>query len=176
MSSIEMFCDGYERLADVEWDFSDAFQAQLSSIHPYPARFINDIPNNLIEIIGCKDGTVILDPFCGSGTTLVEAQRHNIKSIGIDLNPIACLISKVKTTPLNDSFLKIIGDVALTAKALLYKGVAVPCIPNIDHWFEKDIQEAVAALLHVIMQEDDDAMRDALRKIQGHKQVHCIYE
>lgn len=42
----------------------------------------------------------MLDPFVGSGTTLVEAQRLNRKSIGIDLNPIACAVAKAKTLQL----------------------------------------------------------------------------
>ena len=44
-------------------------------------------------------GQLILDPFCGSGTALVEAQRAGFDAVGIDLNPIACRISRVKTGP-----------------------------------------------------------------------------
>ena len=50
-----------------------------------------------------KEGEVVLDPFCGCGTTLVEAKLHNRKAIGVDLNPIAVLMSKAKTTPLISS-------------------------------------------------------------------------
>ena len=46
------------------------------------------------------EGRRILDLFAGCGTTLVEAKVHAISSVGVDINPVAQLITKVKTTPL----------------------------------------------------------------------------
>ena len=163
MANIKLYENHYHNLLSVEWDFTDAMSDSLSNIHPYPARFINEIPKQLIEKIGCPDGTIILDPFCGSGTTLVEAQRHGLDSLGIDLNPIACLISKVKTQPLPDCFLSAVKST--TEKALkMYEGsVTVPEIPNLDHWFEKDIQVALSAILYVIQEQSNPLIKDALR-------------
>jgi len=48
-----------------------------------------------------KKSPIVLDLMCGSGTTLVEAQRIGVRSIGVDSNNLSLLISKVKTTPLN---------------------------------------------------------------------------
>src|SRR5205823_6520130 len=48
---------------------------------------------------------VVYDPFCGSGTTLVEASLARRRSWGIDLNPLAVMLSKVKTSPLDPDFL-----------------------------------------------------------------------
>lgn len=53
-----------------------------------------------------QPGDTILDPYCGSGTTLLEASVLGRKSIGVDLNPVACLISKVKVMKVSDSKLK----------------------------------------------------------------------
>lgn len=47
-----------------------------------------------------KNERLVIDLMCGSGTTLVEAQRLGVKSIGVDSNDLALLISRVKTTPL----------------------------------------------------------------------------
>jgi len=44
-----------------------------------------------------KKNSLFLDPFCGSGSSLVGAQKNGIDAIGIDLNPLSCLISEVKT-------------------------------------------------------------------------------
>ena len=71
-------------------------------IHPYPAKFIPQIPSCLVETYSRK-GDVILDPFCGSGTTLLETIIRDRQAIGVDVNPIATLISKVKTSCLRDS-------------------------------------------------------------------------
>jgi DNA modification methylase len=49
-------------------------------IHPYPAKFIPQIPHFFIQTCS-KKGEVVLDPFCGSGTTLVEVRALSIKKI-----------------------------------------------------------------------------------------------
>jgi hypothetical protein len=41
---------------------------------------------------------LVLDPFCGSGTTLVQCKKQGIRSVGIDANPVCTLASQVKTT------------------------------------------------------------------------------
>jgi site-specific DNA-methyltransferase (cytosine-N4-specific) len=72
---------------------------------PYPARFPPSIPRYFISNFSSpKD--LILDPFCGSGTTLVEASILERNSVGIDLNPLAVFLSKVKTTPISVRDLK----------------------------------------------------------------------
>jgi len=68
----------------------------FSAIHWYPARFASQIPATLIGLLTVP-GELIVDPFAGSGTTLVEAQRLSRRSVGIDLNPIACMLGKAKT-------------------------------------------------------------------------------
>lgn len=82
----------------VDWDFKNFTTQYLThSFHPYPARFIPQIPLSFIKLF-TKEGETVLDPMCGCGTTLVEAFLNNRHSIGNDLNPLAALISKVKIT------------------------------------------------------------------------------
>ncbi len=71
------------------------------NLYIYPARFSPlFVKNSLLEFATTKD--LVLDPFAGGGTTLVEAMNSGIKSVGFDTNSLACFISKVKTTPLTD--------------------------------------------------------------------------
>lgn len=163
MANVTLYDNHYSDLLKVDWDFINAPQDALANIHPYPARFINEIPKHIIEIVGCPSDSVILDPFCGSGTTLVEAQRHGFDSVGVDLNPIACLISKVKTQLLPSCFISSVEKTAEIAKQLYEGSVSIPEIPNIDHWFEKDIQKALSAILYVIQSQDDLIVKDGLR-------------
>lgn len=134
-----------ESLHDIDWSFQQRGKAPaIEAIHPYPAKFIGEIPRALIEALPLPAGTGVLDPFSGSGTTLVEAQRAGLPSVGIDLNPIACLIATVKTSSLPNGFLEAVEEIVIAAKEV--KSLTRPDIPNIDHWFKPEIQLAVGAL------------------------------
>jgi len=92
-----------ELVEKINWDFKDFNTQYLThKFHPYPARFIPQIPLTLIKLFTSEKET-ILDPFCGGGTSLVEAFLNNRNSIGVDFNPLGILISKVKTTLLSNN-------------------------------------------------------------------------
>jgi DNA modification methylase len=63
--------------------------------HSYPARMHPAIARVVIEKLS-KPGDVVVDPFCGSGTVLVEAQRLGRRGAGVDLNPLALRVAEVK--------------------------------------------------------------------------------
>ena len=91
------------RVEEIEWDFASAKTGYLThNLHPYPAKFIPQIPNALIQEMSAV-GETIADIFCGSGTTLLEALQLKRNAIGIDANPLATLISRAKTTTLTAS-------------------------------------------------------------------------
>jgi site-specific DNA-methyltransferase (cytosine-N4-specific) len=153
------------RLEAVAWDFADAKTGDgPHGIHPYPAKFIPQIPRALLKLFHPGDDSPVLDPFCGSGTTLVEAMYAGIPSIGIDVNPLATLITKVKTTPINGSVMEAARGVCRGARERLDRGgVEIPRIPRVDHWFQKHVQEAVAALVAGINDVSQKDIADALR-------------
>ncbi|MDB5117695.1 MAG: methyltransferase [Mucilaginibacter sp.] len=149
-------------LNKVDWNFKGASSNPLHAIHPYPAKFIPNIPRALIENLPIPAGSLILDPFCGSGVTLTEAQNAGIDSMGVDLNPIACLLSRVKTSPLSPDFLTTAHQIVGHIKSFSRK-VIIPNIPNLDHWFKKDIQKTIALLVSTINEVTDPNIADALR-------------
>lgn len=68
--------------------------------HSYPARMHWATASRLMDGLALH-GARVLDPFCGSGTTLVEARAHGAAAVGVDLNPLAVRLSRVKTDPLD---------------------------------------------------------------------------
>lgn len=76
----------------------------------YRGSFHGQMIRGLINYCNLKEDSIILDPFCGSGTTLIEANLLGFNSIGIDINPIACLNSKIKTSLLNCNINRLIND------------------------------------------------------------------
>lgn len=84
----------------IDWNFTNSKTYLTHKIHPYPARFIPQIASSLIKNLS-KKNDIVLDPFCGSGTTILESFMNNRDSIGSDLNPLSILISKMKTTSIS---------------------------------------------------------------------------
>ena len=75
--------------------------AGLTHCHyKYPARFSPQFVSAAISTLS-KPGDVILDPYMGGGTTIVEAMSNNRRAIGCDLNSLAVFIAKVKTSNLS---------------------------------------------------------------------------
>ena len=106
------------RLRALDWDFTDAKTDYLThGLHPYPAKFIPQIPNALIQELSSV-GDVVGDIFCGSGTTLVEALLLKRHAVGIDANPLACLISTAKTTRVTDEDAEALQELAVRAGAM----------------------------------------------------------
>lgn len=97
------FHDAIGILDKIDWDFKDFTTQYLThTFHSYPARFIPQIPFSFIKLF-TKEKETVLDPMCGCGTTLVEAFLNNRNSIGNDFNPLATLITKVKTTLIDEN-------------------------------------------------------------------------
>lgn len=71
-----------------------------SEIHNW-YRFVLAFPDHLVtdmlERFGAKDGDVVLDPFCGTGTTPIESMKLGVQAVGIEANPVCVLASQVKT-------------------------------------------------------------------------------
>ncbi len=70
------------------------------SFHEYKGRFYPQLAKSFMNYAGIKKGDTVLDPFCGSGTTLVECALNGVDAIGVDINPIAILLAKAKVRSL----------------------------------------------------------------------------
>jgi len=101
MTTIEI-----NKLSELDWECVNENTTYLThNIHPYHSKYIPQIAGNLIKFLS-KEGDLILDNFSGSGTTLIEAKLLNRNAIGVDINPLACLISKSKTMTIPEKELK----------------------------------------------------------------------
>lgn len=103
----EQLIDVFSQLPDDFWDFKNADTKELThSIHNYPAVMVYPISRNIIsKVKSMQDIKVLMDPFMGSGTVLLEGLLAGCEKIyGNDLNPLAQKISKAKTTVLQNNF------------------------------------------------------------------------
>ncbi|MDO8430911.1 MAG: DNA methyltransferase [Candidatus Binatus sp.] len=152
------------QLHHADFDFTDSETGYLThGLHPYPAKFIPQIPDVLIRELS-SEGDTVADVFCGSGTTLVEALILNRNAIGFDANPLACLITKAKTTrfaPGDKANLRSLVaksedqayEVANAGKTLFHPSeVFISAAPRpsgetLGFWFEPFVVEELAEIL-----------------------------
>ena len=159
--SVELLA-AVDRFIEADWTFEDArTRGGIHGIHPYPARFIPDLPRGLIELFHPVVRAPVLDPFCGSGTTLVEAQAAGIQSYGIDLNPIATLISSVKIDPPRQNITVTAAQIADRASSGAVR--QPPEIPRLNHWFTPGAIAALSRLTYELGQLPEGRACDALR-------------
>ncbi len=99
-------------------DDDEADRAHVHGFHSYPARMHPAIAAGLVRTVTAS-GATVLDPFCGSGTVLVEALLAGRRAIGTDLNPLGVRLAALKTTPLGEpargELVSSAGDIAAFA-------------------------------------------------------------
>ena len=140
----------------------------------FPAKFHPPIVRKLIEEYSVP-GDLILDPFCGSGSTMVEAAVAGRRVVGSDVDPVAAFVSRVKThryktNHLSNSIHRLACRLdtlrrpekeyvglrfrdmtpAELAKAISQEGLWVPAIPSLFHWFRKYVILDLARIRHAI--------------------------
>ncbi len=82
----------------LDWNFIKENTREYTHIyHDYPARMIPQIPRKLLNMFHENENNLLYDPYCGSGSSLVEGLLAGLNVIGTDINPLAKLISEAKT-------------------------------------------------------------------------------
>jgi len=140
------------------WDFKESNTKEYTHcIHTYPAMMIPQIARRLIYLYG-KEAKTLLDPFMGSGTSLVEASLlpRIKKAYGFDLNPLAYLISKVKTTKIKTELLeeqlKLICEIEGKTES--------PNFKNIEFWFKPEVIEKLSLIKSNIKKIENKDIKD----------------
>lgn len=150
-------------LPETGWDYRTADTREYThGIHAYPAMMIPQIARRLICEYG-QDAQVLFDPYCGTGTALLEGMLAGLRSVGTDLNPLARLIASVKTTPVTLDVLD--AEISRFAHTDLN---AAPCervehIANVDYWFSPNVQRLLIAVRSYITTICEPAVADVFR-------------
>jgi DNA modification methylase len=122
--------------------------------HKYPAKFFPELPRWAILKYSAPE-EVVLDPMAGSGTVNVEALLNRRQSIAVDVDPFACLLTRVKTTPLDPARLRrahaAVVDVldALSAAGAAGREAALAHVPAFAYretWFRPFILQELGQI------------------------------
>jgi hypothetical protein len=158
---------------DKDWSFEGCKPSDTGKwthdYHRYPAKFIPQLVERLIiEYISHKEAH-INDPFMGCGTTIVTGISRGFKASGTDINKIAHLITKVKSTPIEPEYLnKKIEQLLSELKYLngtLFNDKIEPLLPQkhidrINYWFIEESKNELGKILRTIYDENDQTIRN----------------
>lgn len=138
----------------------------LHQAHPYPCKFPGSLVKKYLDDI--PSNHIVLDPYCGSGTTLLEAARLGCSTIGVDCNPIAILVSKCKLINLKKDDISLIeglGDILLSDINHIEKiQNNILDFEGKDHWFSIQTQKEISHILKKIKQfENNDEISIILK-------------
>ncbi len=145
-------------------------------IHSFPAKFPPQLPRKFILAL-TQPRDIVLDTMAGSGTSLFEAYLLDRQAIGVDIDPLAILLSKVKERNYNVTSLHTVARQILTnaVKAISSSSDAVfnsrsiifdiKTCDFLDYWFSKDVQIELLALLNEINKIEDHVTRDFFKLV-----------
>ena len=153
----------YKRDYDIKWNFKEGSMKDLvHGLHPYPAMMMPLICREMLVTYGKGKNTIFLDPYVGSGTTLVEAQYYGAKkAYGFDLNPLAILISKTKTEKINlDKTKKYINSYRCFIKNLDESKLTPPVFSIRDSWFNENTIKELTKITEFVNSIKEQSIKD----------------
>lgn len=137
-------------------------------VHPFPARMA---PELAWDYVGClRPGAVVLDPMAGSGTVLALAQQSLLRTKGFDADPLAVLLSRVWTTPIDHNAIRSSAKRILSACEAAHRRSALEFPSTADgetrafisYWFDRRSRQQLSLLSGAISRIREPKVRRVL--------------
>lgn len=177
LSELEDSSTIFENLKSVDWSFTSEDTSFLShNIHPYPAKYIPQIPNQLIRMLSLH-GEKVWDPFGGSGTTALESILLGRQALSTDINPISEIIGRAKCTTLTQEQNEIVFSFSEKIQILSkdtdsfeetfkvnekHISNIYPKIPNQEKWFHNSVWRELGYIKWKIFLLEDKKIKNLL--------------
>lgn len=143
-------------------------------LHPYKGKFYPQLAKGLINLSGIRAGAKVLDPFCGSGTTLLEGYLNGLTAYGCDMHPLAAKIARAKTEIL-ESNPDVVSEAVETLLATLsnpprkfpdsHTEMDASCLDEMQRWFPASVIAKLNWLLKVIRKISAGPIQDFLEVV-----------
>lgn len=158
----------------------DSKRLGIHYLFRYPAKFHAPVARALIDRFTNPDD-LVFDPFCGSGSLLIEAAVRQRRSVGSDIDPVAVSVSRAKSMFVDPSSIEVaVGELdrilaPLAREDAEYERLKfsdigqsefeevvsgeelwIPAIPNLHHWFRRYVSVDLARIHRKIVNLDTD--------------------
>lgn len=134
-----------------------ATRYSVHGLHEYKGKFNPQVARALLNIYQVTPGQVVLDPFCGSGTTLVECSHLGIDAVGTDINPLAVFLSNAKLSALSAP-IELLKKTQKDISDQLSSNSRHSCLKSSDErreyllgWFDQEIYVEIENIRKVIL-------------------------
>jgi len=143
-------------------------------LHSYKGKFYPQLAKSLMNLSALPSGASVFDPFCGSGTTLLEGYLNGYRTYGCDMNPVAAKIANAKVGILNvnpDIVREVLGTLVSLIEdepkiSLEARDQFEPnCLEEISKWFPDPVISKINWLLSAIRSVSEGVIRDFLEVI-----------
>jgi SAM-dependent methyltransferase len=146
--------------------------ASRKHVHPFPARMAPEIALGKIDLL-TRPGSTVLDPMCGSGTVVRLAAEHERVGIGVDLDPLAVIITRTACHPTWTKNLveraEAVLDRAWRLSGKLPAWIARDAETRefVDYWFAQEQAEDLSRIARVLIDAPrrDDPLRVAFSRM-----------
>ena len=174
---------------DKTWSFTDFKPSDTGkwthSYHRYPAKFIPQLVERLMDTYITNESASVNDPFMGCGTTVVSAISRGFHASGTDINKVAHLITGTKATAIRPDYLE--GKVKQFlsriwqpnyAPGFFTRNQIQPHIPEthlerINYWFTEEVRDELGKILALILDESDPFVQSFLLVAFSHVLKTC---
>jgi site-specific DNA-methyltransferase (cytosine-N4-specific) len=139
-------------------------------IHEYRGKFFPQLVRALLNIGRIRAGMTILDPMCGSGTTLVEASLFGCESIGMDINPLSVFMSRTKcdllfTDPKEilthyDNILQMMHTISRNIEISWFESLPKKDRDYLHNWFAAEVLADLDILMNLILSMSNKQTRN----------------
>lgn len=145
--------------------------------HRYVGRFPAQLVRAIINSFALNEDDLILDPFCGSGTTVVEARLLGISALGIEISPLSAMISRVKSGFPNNTkeickhielleefyikkYTEFVGEKSIDSLSyediMGREGNYIKTFPNMEKWYTKEALLGTSIIVEYILAIKDN--------------------
>lgn len=166
---------------DEAWDFRSSDTKEYTHcFHNYPAMMIPQVARALLDRYGVEGGW-LLDPYCGTGTSMVEASVYGMNAVGCDINPLVRLIASAKTEPQSlDTLDEHLSDLDNALIRHRFSGVSMcsswlPQVLNMEYWFSDSVMADLSVIRRYIVAISDVIVRNFLWVAFSETVRECSY-
>lgn len=138
-----------------------ATRYSVHGLHEYKGKFNPQVVRSLLNCLSLAPGASIIDPFCGSGTTLVECAHAGFRATGCDLNPLAVVVARAKLLALGTPYRRlshIAGRVLTAVRRTRLRSLSPEDsrLVYLRRWFTQDVLQQLERLLKAIEAEGQE--------------------